>query len=104
MTDYIASDMESIGDLASGILSSYTDLRTLHDGRVCGVHRLLFHWTMHIDIDNYGYADSYCYRTREAAVAAMHKWSGEGDPEGWHRHPKTGRRRDYAKGEEWVAY
>lgn len=73
--------------------SKYIAHRTLPDGRLVGVLRLLFHWTMHVDIHDDGYEDRYCYQTEEGAVSAMQAWSGEGDPEGWHRHPKTGRRR-----------
>lgn len=86
------------------ILKYYTHTKTLSDGRICGVHRLLFHWTVHIDIDDTGYADRYCFATEELAVAALAKWDGVGDMEGWHRHPKTGRRRDLISGREWIGF
>lgn len=71
----------------------YTHSRTLPDGRLIGVHRLLFHWTLHVGIYVDGYEDRYCYATQEGAVKAMSEWDGIGDPEGWHRHPMSGRRR-----------
>jgi hypothetical protein len=39
-----------------------------------------------------GYEDRWCYApgTADRALAA---WNGAGEPEGWHRHPTTGRRR-----------
>jgi len=39
------------------------------------------------------YDDRWCYHGREAAAAALEKWNGAGEPEGWHRHPASGRRR-----------
>jgi hypothetical protein len=90
-------------DLPEEITSSYDEMRVLPDGRICGVHRLMFHWTMHVDIDPVGYAEHYCFATKELALKALHEWDGIGDPEGWHRHPKTGRRRNIETGEEWIA-
>lgn len=81
----------------------YAATRTLPDGRVCGVHRLLYHWTLHVDVHEFGYEDRYCYPTMAGAVLAMADWDGAGDPVGWNRHPKSGRRRDPATGREWVA-
>lgn len=88
--------------LPDDLLESYTDTRTLPDGRLCGVMRLLFHWTIHVDISWMGYEDRYCYPTYESALHAMNAWDGTGDPVGWHRHPKTGRRRDLETGREWI--
>ena len=40
-------------------------------------------------------ANAFCYGSRTQAIAAAEVWNGEGDaPDGWHRHPETGRRRD----------
>jgi len=33
---------------------------------------------------------------------AFNKYDGS-EPEGWHRHPKSGRRRNIETGEEWIA-
>lgn len=71
----------------------YEQIKELPDGRIIGVNRLLFHWTLHVDIHEGGYEDRYCYQMRYGALLAMGKWDGAGDPEGWHRHPKSGRRR-----------
>lgn len=63
------------------------------DGNLCGLHKLLFHWTVHVDLDWSGYKHRYCYRTDAAAIAAMDEWSGAlgTEPDGWHKHPDTGR-------------
>lgn len=72
----------------------YEGLRVLPDGRVLGVLRLMYHWTLHIDLHDTGYEDRYCYQTSAQALAAMNEWDGTGDPGyGWHRHPATNRRR-----------
>jgi hypothetical protein len=84
------------------ITDHYTILGRLPDGRVCGVLPLLYHWTLHVGIDDYGYSDRYCYQTQALAEKALREWDGDGDPKEWHRHPMTGRRRD-ATGREWVA-
>jgi len=38
--------------------------------------------------------DVWYVRLVEYACRAVAEWDGEGDPEGWWRHPATGRRRD----------
>jgi hypothetical protein len=81
----------------------YTATGQLPDGRICGVLRLLYHWTLHVDINEIGYEDRYCYETLEGAMTALVDWDGNGDPEGWHRHVGTGRRRDPKTGKEWVS-
>lgn len=93
-----------IDDIPPNVLTHYDAIRDLPDGRTIGVTRLLFHYTMQIDIDSFGYADRYCFATKELAMKAFEEWSGVGDPEGWHRHPSTGRRRDLVTGKEWIAF
>jgi hypothetical protein len=44
--------------------------------------------------DNNSYEDRWCYGSAEQAIAALDAWDGTGEPQGWHRHPMTGRRRD----------
>jgi hypothetical protein len=79
----------------------YRAMGQLPDGRYCGIHRLLYHWTLHVDVHEMGYEERYCYETFEGAMMALMNWDGKGDPEGWHRHPTTGRRRA-PDGHEWV--
>jgi hypothetical protein len=44
----------------------------------------------------FGHQDRWCYHTPIEALAAATRWDGaEGtEPEGWHRHPYSGRRRN----------
>lgn len=37
--------------------------------------------------------DEWRYETVQEAIAAMNQWDGVGEPEGWLRHPSSGRRR-----------
>jgi hypothetical protein len=36
--------------------------------------------------------DGWCYHNFADAYAALAAWDGEGEPAGWHRHLRTGRR------------
>lgn len=85
------------------VAESYRILGQLPDGRICAINRLLYHWTMLVDLDWTGYRERYCYATFEGALQAMIEWNDQPEPEGWHRHPESGRRRDLRTGKEWVA-
>lgn len=67
----------------------------LGDGLYAGVKPLMFHFSLILGaVGNTGsYEDHYCFPTRELAERALSLWDGRGDPVGWHRHPRTGRRR-----------
>lgn len=67
-------------------------------GRWYGVKRLLFHYTLATgDLgDKESITDRWCYETFDKAGDALVEWASRdfaGEPEGWHRHPLTGRRR-----------
>lgn len=78
--------MMRVEDLDEEVRREYARLWHLPDGRLCGILRLLMHWTIHVDIDPTGYADRYCYATRELAERSADAWDGVGDPLYWHRH------------------
>ncbi len=44
--------------------------------------------------DMNSYMDRWCYHSLDKARKAHNAWNGTGEPEGWHRHPTTGRRRE----------
>lgn len=93
---------DAISALPKEVRELYVLMHVLPDGRVVGIHRLMYHWTLHIGVDRYGYEDRYCYREMSDALADMLAWNGEGDPPGrWHKHPDSGRRRDPDTGETW---
>lgn len=95
---------DEVEPLQPRIIEHYVMLKYLPKKGWCGVHQLMYHWTMHIDIHNFGYEDKYCYETQSLAEGALCQWDGEGDPLGWHRHLKTGRRRNLKTGEEWIQW
>lgn len=43
--------------------------------------------------DPSGFDDVWCYESVPAAIDALEVWDGEGEPAGWMRHPRSGRRR-----------
>lgn len=98
----LAVEQEALArGISQEVLGHYAALRLLPDGRLIGVTPLLFHWTLHIGIDWMGYAERYCYRDQGLALYDMLTWSGKGDPQHWHKHPTSGRRRDLKTGVIW---
>ncbi len=75
-------------------LKCYYNVKILSDGRFVGIYHLLYtHAIIRGQInDIFGYDDRWCYEPGKAN-AALEAWDGEGEPEGWHRHPTSGRRR-----------
>lgn len=68
--------------------------RDLPDGRTAWVFPMLFTARLGVGLPHALVLDDFwCYDDPAAAVAAMHAWDGEGEPDGWHRHPPSGRRR-----------
>ncbi len=76
------------------------------DGRVAFLYRMMYTWALVVGDINAGgaYDDRWCYHDRDVALAALADWDGTGEPDGWHRHPTSGRRRpDGARDAEYVA-
>lgn len=74
-------------------------IRDLGDDTYLVIKPLLFHWTMlrgHVG-DLFGYFDRWCYTDEAGARAAFEAFPYRPpagyEPQGWHRHPKTLRRR-----------
>jgi hypothetical protein len=76
----------------------YTHPKVLNDGRWACVMKLMFHAALIVASPRawlFGtYEDRWCYRDEAAAAKALDDWDGAGEPQGWHKHPPTGRRRD----------
>lgn len=72
----------------------YLSLRILPDGRWAAVMRLLFTGAVIVGRvgDFINVEDRWCYQNAQSAQAALDAWDGTGEPVGWHRNPKTGRR------------
>lgn len=69
-------------------------LKRFENGDVAVVQRMLFTWAILAELTDDYYGDRWCYKTKEAAIRALLDWDGEGEPQGWHRHPDSGRRVD----------
>jgi hypothetical protein len=88
----------------------YLEVRVLPDGQHwAGVMPLMFTEAIIVGRlgDTRGYENRWCYHTRADAIAALKAWDGRGEPQGWHRHPPSGRRREIGSNndilQEWVA-
>jgi hypothetical protein len=78
--------------------------RVMPDGRVAWVHKLMYTGSLLVGQigDRSGYDDRWCFCDMATAEQALKAWDGA-EPEGWHRHPNTGRRRpDGDKEREYV--
>lgn len=87
--------------------SGYTDYTPYPSGRDACLARFGFTVAILADMTPDGHGDRWCYDTIEQARAALEAWNGEHDtePQGWHRHPTTGRRRpDGDAAREYIAF
>jgi hypothetical protein len=76
-------------------LNDYTDAKLVRDAtRYAAITRKMFtHAIITGRIGDYwGLGDCWCYPSYAAARSALAAWDGEGEPEGWLRHPGPGRR------------
>jgi hypothetical protein len=75
--------------------NGYRQIKDLGNGRYACLMQLLF--TTAIITGRWGDLDSYddrwCFETIPEAVNALDRWDGTGEPQGWIRNPRTGRRR-----------
>jgi hypothetical protein len=78
------------------IQEGYRDIRFINDGRewlainpYIFTHAIIKGTTGHINT----FDDRWCYDNYEAAKRALDAWDGIGEPNGWKRHPGSGRRR-----------
>jgi|SRR5882724_8772351 len=68
--------------------------RKLENGEAIFFVPQIYNWLLAIGpLHSDTYRDSWEYTVREPAIAAFVDWNGEGEPEGWYRHPSSGRRR-----------
>lgn len=63
-------------------------------------HAIIWGYT---DTPNW-FEDRWCYSDQGAALLEATRWdpNSQDEPEGWHRHPASGRRRDKETGEEYT--
>jgi hypothetical protein len=74
----------------------YLHRRVLDDGRILTLEPMLG-GILSLGVadgpERWHNIDRYCYDDHDAGWRAVLGWNGKGDPEGWHRHPRSGRRR-----------
>lgn len=88
---------EMLGRVAVMQGADYLHVRPLGDGRAVFLLPRLF-GNLRVAIGDVGSIyldDGWCYQAEQsdAAWRAALGWDGDGEPEGWYRHPDTGRRR-----------
>lgn len=77
-------------------------VRDLGHGFYAMAKPLLFHWTVVTGAfdDPVGYIDRWCFADKDLALKALAQFPEPYDPafepDYWHRHPKSGRRREAA--------
>lgn len=85
----------------------YVYSRKLANGDWAGIMPMTFgKGRLCTGLNHGGYEDGWCYEVLMDAVMALANWDTEdaAEPEGWFRHPFTGRRRpDGDKSREYVA-
>lgn len=86
--------IDEMNDLALG--KRYTDIQEKSDAGIVAIYEFLWSFAILSGVSRDGYEDRWCYPTYEAARTALDRWDGADntEPEGWHRHPNTGRRVD----------
>lgn len=72
-----------------------TEIKIIADGVYAAIKPLIFHWTLIVGQvgDEFSYSDRWCCADQDKASKALQEWDGIGEPQGWHRHPASGRRR-----------
>lgn len=78
--------------------NGYLHAVTLADGRIACVMPLIHTAAIIVMRESeieLGYDDRWCYHSIPAATLALATWqqAATPEPEGWHRHPLSGRRR-----------
>lgn len=93
--DLSPEDLANLAFLTGLKAVGYIDPRPIPNGRYACLAPFMFTYAIIVGRmgDDACYEDRWCYHTFEAAKAALEAWDGNGEPQGWHRHPITGRRR-----------
>ncbi len=76
----------------------YIDVNMLPDGSQAAVMKFMFDWAIVSEFDDWGcYKDRWCFHSFQDAKMALDNWDGQGEPEGWYRHPASNRYNDTTK-------
>lgn len=64
------------------------------NGEWTAMFKFAFSTAIVSEIHENGYSQRWCYHKHDVALAEFEKWDGVGEPQYWHRHLPTLRRRD----------
>lgn len=82
-------------DVEQAARSGFLHTRDMGDEwGIVGIMPFIYTVAIVAEIHEYGYVHRWCYHSYEAAQEAYNNWNGEGEPEGWHRHTPSCRRRE----------
>lgn len=102
MSDWLRDFLDMVKPAYTGVPSDerlidlgYTrPIKRLADGRICAIMPMANIDVLAVDINPWGHNDCYYYlHAGNAAARALDAWDGSHEPEGWFRHPPSGRRR-----------
>lgn len=74
----------------------YMHVSLINQNQYVALNPYIYTWAIIVGtVGNYENFDNrWCYHSYADALAALMAWDGVGEPEGWHRHPASGRRRE----------
>mgnify|MGYP006141756541 CR=1 FL=1 len=80
-------------ELAQYTEHGYSHLLWCREHGFVGILPLLYTTAVVSELTGYGYGDRWCFDGNEKALTAALQWGPEHpEPQGWHRHPQSGRR------------
>lgn len=85
-----------MSELATMLSEMYLDVKlAVDESRFVGITPFVFTWGILGGLHEYGYSDRWCYESYGEAKRALDIWDGQAgtEPEGWHRHTPSWRRR-----------
>ncbi len=68
--------------------------RVLNDGRILELWRMVFSFRLTVTLpenDGICWEDAWCYTSQIDGLMAFALWDGRGEPNGWNKHPTSGR-------------
>ena len=73
--------------------AGFEQVRPIPGGRWAGLYPYMFTVAIVTGklLDRHELEDRWCYNSRLVADAALSVWNGTGEPNGWIRHPRSGR-------------
>lgn len=75
----------------------YMHLTETEEHGIVGLYNFLFTSAILSDLNDTGYHQRWCFHSMDDALDALVEWKRNGfagEPEGWHRHIPSGRRRE----------